>query len=91
MLTLILAAWSLVAGTVITHAAGLAVVLGPILRSSQVGNMGFWPLTWLVIRVVWWLIVIHMVEIAIWGLFYWWQDCFPDAESAFYFAGGKGN
>jgi hypothetical protein len=28
-----------------------------------------------------------MVEIVIWGLFYWRQDCFPDAESAFYFAG----
>lgn len=87
MLIKILAAWSLVASTVIIHAAGLALVLGPILRSTQFGNSRFWPLTWLVIRIVWWLIVIHMVEIAIWGLFYWWQDCLPDAESAFYFAG----
>jgi hypothetical protein len=36
---------------------------------------------------VWWLIVIHAIEIAVWAVFYWWQKCFPDAESSFYFAG----
>ena len=35
----------------------------------------------------WWLILIHLAEIAIWGLFYLWQECLPDAESAFYFSG----
>jgi hypothetical protein len=87
MFTLILAAWSLVAITVIIHATGLALVLGPILRSTRLGDNRFWPLTWMVIRIAWWLIVIHTVEIVVWGLFYWWQNCFPDGESAFYFAG----
>ena len=36
---------------------------------------------------IWWLVVLHLVEISIWGLFYLWRGCLPDAESAFYFSG----
>jgi hypothetical protein len=28
-----------------------------------------------------------LVEISVWGLFYFWQGCLPDAESAWYFSG----
>jgi hypothetical protein len=35
----------------------------------------------------WWLILFHLAEIALWGLFYLWWGCLPDAEAAFYFAG----
>jgi RsiW-degrading membrane proteinase PrsW (M82 family) len=28
-----------------------------------------------------------MAEIAVWGLFYYWRGCFPDAGSALYFSG----
>ena len=87
MLKLILTAWGLVAGTVVIHAAGLVLALGPVLRSTVRVDVGFWPITWLVIRTAWWLIVIHMIQIAFWALFYWWQRCLPDAESSFYFAG----
>ena len=47
----------------------------------------FWPIAWLLIRLAWWLIVVHLLEIAVWGLFFWWQRCLPDAESSFYFSG----
>ncbi len=87
MLKLILAAWSLVACTVIVHAAGLVIALGPVFRSTANMDHRFWPITWLVIRAAWWLIVIHTVEIAVWALFYWWQKCLPDLESSLYFAG----
>ena len=87
MLKILLAAWCLVAATVIIHAAGLVRALGPVLRSARQAELRFWSVTWLVIRTAWWLIVIHMVEIAVWALFYWWQKCLPDAESSFYFAG----
>ncbi|HTD85377.1 MAG TPA: potassium channel family protein [Candidatus Binatia bacterium] len=87
MLKLILAAWSLVAGTVIVHATGLVIAVGPIVCAAAQPDLRFWPMTWLVIRTVWWLIVIHMLEIALWALFFWWQKCLPDAESSFYFAG----
>ncbi len=87
MLKIILAAWCLVAATVIIHAAGLVLALGPVLRSATQAELRFWPVTWLVIRTAWWLIIMHLVEIAAWALFYWWQKCLPDAESSFYFAG----
>jgi hypothetical protein len=44
-------------------------------------------MTGLLIRLAWSLIVIHLVEIAIWALFFWRERCLPDLESAFYFAG----
>jgi hypothetical protein len=30
--------------------------------------------------------LIHVIEIAVWALVFWWQKCLPDAESSFYFA-----
>src|SRR5881227_2149146 len=35
----------------------------------------------------WLLILIHVAEITVWALFYWWRQCLPDAGSAFYFSG----
>jgi len=33
------------------------------------------------------LVLIHVVEISVWAVFYRWQHCLGDAESAFYFSG----
>ena len=87
VLSKILIAWVLVAVTVAVHAVGLALLLRSLMRSHALPPTRFWPITWLLIRVTWWLILIHLAEIAIWGMFYFWQACLPDAESAFYFAG----
>jgi Ion channel len=80
-------ALSLLAVTVAIHAAGLALVLRSIDRPGAEGDPGYWTVTWLLVRVAWAFITLHLAEIAMWGLFYWWQDCLPDAESAFYFSG----
>lgn len=77
----------LVAITVLIHAAGLSVVLSHVLHHTMAPETRFWPLTLLLIRIAWWLILIHTVEIAIWALFFWWQKCLPDAETSFYFSG----
>jgi len=87
MLAKILFAWCLVAATVLFHAAALGIILNPVLRLTAQLETRFWPVTWLVVRITWWLIVIHLVEIAVWALFFWWQKCLPDAESSFYFSG----
>ena len=87
MLTKILFAWCLVATTVLFHAAALGVMLNPVLRLTAQQEIRFWPVTWLVVRIAWWLIVIPLVEIALWGLFFWWQKFLPDAGSSFYFSG----
>jgi len=77
----------LVAVTVTTHAGGLALVLSHVLHHRVPADTRFWPITWLLIRIAWWLILIHMVEIAVWALFFWWEKCLPNVESAFYFSG----
>jgi len=87
MLSIILIAAVLVAVTVVMHAVGLAVLLSSLMNSHAVPPTRLWPVTWLLIRVTWGLILIHLAEISVWGLFYYWQKCLPDAESAFYFAG----
>lgn len=83
----ILYSGGLVAVTVAVHAVGLAGLMKLFFRTSALPPLRFWPVTWFLTRVAWWLILVHLVEIAIWGMFYLWQGCLPDGESAFYFSG----
>ena len=87
MLTKILIAGGLVVVTVTIHAVGIAVLLRAMIRSHALDKSGFRPVTGMVIGLTCWLILIHLAEIAFWGLFYLWRGCLPDAESAFYFSG----
>ncbi len=82
-----LTAVSLVVLTVVIHAVGFSALLRAMMRLRILTASGFRRVTWAVIRLTCWLILIHLVEISIWGLFYVWQGCLPDAESAFYFSG----
>jgi len=77
----------LVATTVMIHAVGLGMTLSHVLGSTVRPDTRVWSITWLLIRIAWLLIVIHLIEIVVWGLFFWWQECLPDAESSFYFSG----
>jgi hypothetical protein len=87
MIAKILIAWCLVAATVMFHAAALGIMLNPVLRLTGQVETRFLSVTWLVAQITWWLIVIHLLEIALWALFFWWQKCLPDVESSFYFSG----
>jgi hypothetical protein len=86
MIPTLLIAWCLLAVTVTIHAAGLSALLrrmtAPAARSGR-----FWPVTQRLVQVAWALVLLHLAEIAVWALFYWWQRCLPDAESSFYFSG----
>lgn len=87
MLTKILMAGGLVVGTVVIHAVGFDAVLRVIVRSRALALSGFQRVAPMVIGLTCWLILMHMGEISLWGLFYLWQGCLPDAESALYFSG----
>ncbi len=87
MVPVLLTAGVLVAVTVAVHALGFALLLKGARRLRAGLPKRLLSATWLLIRVTWALIVIHVVEITVWALFYWWSDCLPDAESAFYFSG----
>ncbi len=85
MISTLLAAWCLVALTVTIHAAGLSALVRR--ASLRRHTRRFWPMTGSLVRIAWSLILLHLAEIGIWALFYWWQKCLPDAESALYFSG----
>jgi hypothetical protein len=72
--------------TVATHATGIGVLLRRLMRSEHLPTSV--PLiARLLLRIIWWLVLLHLTEISVWGLFYLWRGCLPDAETAFYFSG----
>lgn len=85
--TLISVAWALVALSVATHTIGLVILLKRFARLRASPPTRFWPVTWVLIRIVWALIFVHAIEISIWALFYLCAGCFEDGPAAFYFSG----
>jgi hypothetical protein len=77
----------LLALSVCVHAVGMTAMLRWLLRVHPRVGTRFLPVTWLLIKLAWSLIAVHLVEIAIWALFFCVKGCMPDVESAFYFAG----
>jgi len=86
MVAKFLIASCLVATTVAIHVAGLVVTV-KAWRSIARLDVRLWAINWLLVRFAWWLIVVHLFEIAVWALFFWWQNCLPDIESSLYFSG----
>src|SRR5204862_2637782 len=76
-----------VAATVGVHAVGLARLLTLLSKAHAIPPARLWPITWLLIRIAWALILIHAVEIMVWGLFYFAVGCLPTFSSAVYFSG----
>ena len=66
---------------------GIAVLVRGLVRLHAGPPAGDWPIARMLLRIIWWLVLLHLTEISIWGLFYWWRGCLPNAESAFYFSG----
>ncbi|MGD0416705.1 MAG: ion channel [Terriglobales bacterium] len=64
-----------------------AVLLFGWMRSHALQPTDVWPIARMLLRMIWWLLLIHLAEISVWGLFYLWRGCLPNAESAFYFSG----
>jgi hypothetical protein len=87
MLSVLVIAAVLVAGTVGIHAMGMALAVARLMSSREQPPMRLWPVTFLLVKVAWLLTLVHGAEISMWALFYWWEGCLPDAESAFYFSG----
>lgn len=87
MLSIVLTSCLLAALTVCIHAAGLAVLLRRWTRLSAHPPTSFFTITLMLLHTIWWLILLHLTEISVWALFYWWRGCMPNAEAAFYFSG----
>ncbi len=86
MLSVVISACVLGIATVWMHAAGIAFLMHMMRLDGQIPS-GFWRIHIKLLRMVHWMVMLHFGEIAIWGLFYWWQGCFANALAAFYFSG----
>jgi hypothetical protein len=86
MISTLLIACVLVAVTVTMHAIGLALLLRILRTLHALTTTGLWHITRLLIGLTWYLILLHLAEISVWGWFYLWWECLPDAEAALYFA-----
>ena len=86
MIAILLYSWGLMAICVAIHAFGVITFLRRFDRSLVLDDPRFWRQTLLLIRVAAWLILLHVLEIAVWGAFYVWQGAMPDLQSAFYFS-----
>ena len=87
MLSIVLSACVLVALTMGVHATGIAVLLWVLGRLYSKPPTGIVRVALALLHILWWLILLHLTEISIWGAFYWWRGCFPTAETAMYFSG----
>src|SRR3954463_11374180 len=84
MLVKLLIALSLMAVSVAIHAGGLTAALRR-LRLIAAAH-GFWADTWLFVVVAAWMILLHLVEVSVWGGFYLWRGAIADLPSALYFS-----
>ena len=87
MLSILLSAFLLAACTICMHAAGISLLLRYSTRARAHPPTTPFAISRTLLRVVWWLLLLHLAEIALWALFYLWRGYLPDAEAAFYFSG----
>jgi Ion channel len=88
MISIVLDGFVLVVLTIWTHAAGIALLAWSLTRRrSSLVQISFWTGTLILHRMIWLMIVLHVSEITIWALFFWWKGAMPSAREAFYFSG----
>jgi hypothetical protein len=65
----LLYAWCLLSVCVGSHALGVTMALRRLRRMAG-ASRGLWSWTWLFVRLAGWMILLHLLEITVWGLFY---------------------
>jgi hypothetical protein len=85
MFTKLLVGWLLMALCVAIHAGGVAAALRWQSRQPNFAAR-FWPWTWRFICLAGWMVLLHLMEIAVWAFVYAWRDAMADLPSAFYFS-----
>ena len=85
MFSKLLIAWSLMALCVSIHAAGVTSAMRWLHGQRSVAQR-FWPSTLIFVRLAGWMVLLHLVEIVVWGVSYFWTDAIADLHSAVYFS-----
>ncbi len=79
-------ALALLALCVVIHALAISLLISRLGRMALLRTRGFWTATWMLIGIAWRLVLAHLIEVACWAGFFWWQGAFPDFESSAYFS-----
>jgi hypothetical protein len=85
MLTRLFVDGCVMAVCVVIHAAGLSAALRYLRRIRPI-DAQFWLRTRLFIVVAGWMVLLHLSEIVVWGLFFVWKGAIPDLQAALYFS-----
>jgi hypothetical protein len=86
MLSKLVIAWCLMALCVTIHAIGLTGALSWMKPRRATIEGHFWPATGMLICVAAWTVLLHLLQIAVWGFFYTWKQGMPDLQTALYFS-----
>ena len=83
MIAKLLLGWSLMAVCVAIHAMGVTAALR---WWGQRSPQGYWSWTSTLVQVAGWMILLHLVEITLWGVVYAATSAMPDFQTAAYFS-----
>ena len=88
MLKLLLILFVLISACVAIHGAGMIVGIRRLGRSWPRKNADFTAprIFWLLVRVVYGLLLLHVIQITVWAAFYQIGGCFPDFDTSFYYS-----
>jgi hypothetical protein len=88
MIKLLLLLFVLVSACVAIH--GLGMVIGLRLlkgtRPRHGHHFGLPAMFWMIVRVVYGLLMLHILQIMVWAACYHWNGCFPDFKTCFYYS-----
>lgn len=88
MSKLLLFLFLLVSACVAIHGLGMVFGLKWLARTSSRHGLHFSlpAMFWILIRVVYGLLVLHILQIIVWAVCYQWNGCFPDFPTSFYYS-----
>jgi len=88
MIKVLLLLFVLVSACVAIHGLGMILGLGWLRRTwPRHGHHFKIPaMFWIIVRVVYGLLLLHIMQILVWAACYYWNGCFPDFKTSFYYS-----
>jgi hypothetical protein len=88
MIKPLLLLFSLASACVVIHGAGMIAGLRWLVRTRPAHHHHFslMGMFWILIRMVYGMLLLHLLQILVWAACYWWNNCFTDFETAFYYS-----
>lgn len=83
----LVASFLLLALCVVIHSMGIALLLRFTRSRPPSTSAHPWRVAFFIVRVAWWLVTLHLIQIVIWAIYFRVQGCLPDFETALYFSG----